>query len=56
MNDWSRAVSKRAAEDLAAVGTITGNHGLQIEEKLIFEQDLVSAGGLAVDRVVRAHH
>ena len=47
MTDWSRAVSKRAAEDLAAVGTITGNHGLQIEEKLIFEQD--SPGRCGVD-------
>jgi glycine dehydrogenase subunit 2 len=47
VNDWSRAVSEHAAEDLAAAGTITGNHGLQIEEKLIFQQD--SPGRCGVD-------
>jgi len=47
VNDWSRAVSKRPAEALAAIGTITGNRGLQIEEKLLFEQD--SPGRCGVD-------
>src|SRR5579885_2889239 len=40
MNDWSRAVSGRAglkgSDDFT---TISGNRGLQIEEKLLFEQD-----------------
>jgi glycine dehydrogenase subunit 2 len=48
VSDWSRAVSARAAEDLPIpVATITGNRGLQIEEKLIFEQD--SPGHCGVD-------
>jgi glycine dehydrogenase subunit 2 len=40
MNDWSRALAhpaSGAAGERAA--TFSGNHGLQIEEKLIFEQD-----------------
>ena len=50
MSDWSRAVSNHPAEDLATpVNTITGNRGLQIEEKLIFEQD--SPGHCGVDLV-----
>jgi glycine dehydrogenase subunit 2 len=48
MNDWSRAVSSRPPDDrLAAVETVTGNRGLQIEEQLIFEQD--SPGRCGVD-------
>ena len=42
MNDWSQALSAHtgaAANDAGRVETISGNRGLQIEEKLIFEQD-----------------
>ena len=55
MSDWSRAVSTRPADDSTAdnvtrpVETITGNRGLQLEEKLIFEQD--SPGHCGVDLV-----
>jgi len=50
VNDWSRAVSNRAAEDVATPAvTASGNRGLQIEEKLIFEQD--SPGRCGVDLV-----
>jgi glycine dehydrogenase subunit 2 len=55
VSDWSRAASARPADDSAAddvtrpVETITGNRGLQIEEKLIFEQD--SPGHCGVDLV-----
>ena len=50
MSEWSRAVSSRAAEDPASpAGTTTGNRGLQIEEKLIFEQD--SPGRCGVDLI-----
>jgi glycine dehydrogenase subunit 2 len=50
VNGWSQAVSNRPAADLpASVETISGNHGLQIEEKLIFEQD--SPGSCGVDLV-----
>jgi glycine dehydrogenase subunit 2 len=50
VSDWSRAVSSRLVEDHAtALGTATGNRGLQIEEKLIFEQD--SPGRCGVDLV-----
>jgi glycine dehydrogenase subunit 2 len=48
MNDWSRAASARPAGDLArSTETLTGNRGLQIEEKLLFEQD--SPGRCGVD-------
>jgi glycine dehydrogenase subunit 2 len=48
MNDWSRAVSARAEkEGTPAAPTISGNRGLQIEEKLIFEQN--SPGHCGVD-------
>jgi glycine dehydrogenase subunit 2 len=48
MSDWSRAVSaRRGDEPAAAIETATGNRGLQIEEKLIFEQD--SPGHCGVD-------
>src|SRR6516162_11886714 len=48
MNDWSRAVSARRGDDLAPpIDSVTGNRGLQIEEKLIFEQD--SPGHCGVD-------
>jgi len=48
VSGWSQAVSTRAGEDpSASVGTFTGNRGLQIEEKLIFEQD--SPGRCGVD-------
>ena len=50
MSGWSRAASSRAAEDLPTpTGTTSGNRGLQIEEKLIFEQD--SPGRCGVDLV-----
>jgi glycine dehydrogenase subunit 2 len=48
MNDWSRAVTTHRADDLPSpFATVTGNRGLQIEEKLIFEQD--SPGHCGVD-------
>ena len=48
MSGWSAAVSARPATDLATpVETLTGNRGLQIEVKLIFEQD--SPGHCGVD-------
>jgi glycine dehydrogenase subunit 2 len=47
VSDWSRALSVRAAEDVAPPKTFSGNRGLQIEEKLIFEQD--SPGRYGVD-------
>ncbi len=40
MNDWSRAASAHSIAGAAAPDTtFSGNRGLQIEEKLIFEQD-----------------
>ena len=42
MNDWSRAASAHSAASAdvtAPAPTFSGNRGLQIEEKLIFEQD-----------------
>ena len=48
MNDWSQAASARPTEDGAGqIETFTGNCGLQIEERLIFEQD--SPGRCGVD-------
>jgi glycine dehydrogenase subunit 2 len=48
MSGWSVAVSARPAADSATPAeTLTGNRGLQIEEKLIFEQD--SPGRCGVD-------
>ena len=48
MNEWSQALSgHRVAGDSATVQTISGNRGLQIEEKLLFEQD--SPGHCGVD-------
>src|SRR5437763_13129725 len=47
MNDCSQALSRHPAAGADAVGTITGNRGLQIEEKLLFEQD--SPGRCGVD-------
>ena len=48
MNDWSRAASTRSIASAPAAGeTFSGNRGLQIEEKLIFEQD--SPGHCGVD-------
>jgi len=53
VSDWSQAASARPAEDRGAdelavpLETITGNRGLQIEEKLIFEQG--SRGRCGVD-------
>jgi glycine dehydrogenase subunit 2 len=48
MSGWSAAVSARPAADSATpVETLTGNRGLQMEEKLIFEQD--SPGHCGVD-------
>ena len=50
MSDWSRALSVHAAPDsetAAALDTVSGNRGLQIEEPLLFEQD--SPGHCGVD-------
>ncbi|HEV8031158.1 MAG TPA: aminomethyl-transferring glycine dehydrogenase subunit GcvPB [Stellaceae bacterium] len=48
MNEWSQALSApREVGEVAELDTISGNRGLQIEEKLIFEQD--SAGHCGVD-------
>jgi glycine dehydrogenase subunit 2 len=47
MSEWSRALSVHAAADAPPVETFSGNRGLQIEEKLIFEQD--SPGLCGVD-------
>jgi glycine cleavage system P protein (glycine dehydrogenase) subunit 2 len=48
MSGWSPAVSARPAADLTnPIATVSGNRGLQIEEKLIFEQD--SLGRCGVD-------
>ena len=52
MSDWSRAASALPAEDRAAeeltapLETITGNRGLEIEEKLIFEQGSLGRSGV----------
>jgi glycine dehydrogenase subunit 2 len=47
MNDWSQAVSARSpAGEPASAPTISGNRGLQIEEKLIFEQDSPGRSGV----------
>jgi glycine dehydrogenase subunit 2 len=47
VSEWSRALSVRRAEDVAPPKTFSGNRGLHIEEKLIFEQD--SPGRCGVD-------
>src|SRR3989440_10529998 len=48
MSEWSQALSGHpVAGDPGSVQTISGNRGLQIEEKLIFEQD--SPGRCGVD-------
>jgi glycine dehydrogenase subunit 2 len=47
VSEWSRALSVHAAEDVTAPKTFSGNRGLQLEEKLIFEQD--SPGLCGVD-------
>ncbi len=48
MSDWSQALSARPAVDAPApIATLSGNRGLQIEEKLLFEQD--SPGRCGVD-------
>jgi glycine dehydrogenase subunit 2 len=48
MNEWSQALSGHpVAGESATVQTISGNRGLQIEEKLLFEQD--SPGHCGVD-------
>jgi glycine dehydrogenase subunit 2 len=48
MSDWSRAMSARRADDpTGPIETVTGNRGLQMEEKLLFEQD--SPGHCGVD-------
>jgi glycine dehydrogenase subunit 2 len=39
MNEWSKALSERAAGPGSGAATISGNRGLQIEEPLLFEQD-----------------
>jgi glycine dehydrogenase subunit 2 len=48
MSEWSQALSARVgAGEAAAAETISGNRGLQLEEKLLFEQD--SPGHCGVD-------
>ncbi len=47
MSEWSQALSAPAAPGAAPAPTISGNRGLQIEEKLLFEQD--SPGHCGVD-------
>ena len=47
MSEWSEALSVPPAPDGASAPTISGNRGLQIEEKLLFEQD--SPGHCGVD-------
>jgi len=47
VSEWSRTLSVRAVEDVVPPKTFSGNRGLQIEEKLIFEQD--SPGMCGVD-------
>src|SRR5690348_18424952 len=48
MNEWSQALSGHpSAGDAKPVQTISGNRGLQIDEKLLFEQD--SPGHCGVD-------
>jgi glycine cleavage system P protein (glycine dehydrogenase) subunit 2 len=47
MSEWSQALTAHPAPDAALPRTISGNRGLQIEEKLIFEQD--SPGHCGVD-------
>ena len=46
MSEWSRALSIHAVKDVAAPKTFSGNRGLQIEEKLLFDQDLPGLCGV----------
>jgi glycine dehydrogenase subunit 2 len=47
MSDWSRALSAHPSAAPAETPSFSGNRGLQIEEKLLFEQD--SPGHCGVD-------
>jgi glycine cleavage system P protein (glycine dehydrogenase) subunit 2 len=47
MSEWSQALSRHPAAAADAAPTISGNRGLQIEEKVLFEQD--SPGHCGVD-------
>ncbi|MGH7094979.1 MAG: aminomethyl-transferring glycine dehydrogenase subunit GcvPB, partial [Stellaceae bacterium] len=47
MTGWSQALGARPGAVLSEAQTVTGNRGLQIEEKLLFEQD--SPGHCGVD-------
>jgi glycine dehydrogenase subunit 2 len=47
MSEWSQALSAPATVEAEPLPTISGNRGLQIEEKLLFEQD--SPGHCGVD-------
>ncbi|HVC52906.1 MAG TPA: aminomethyl-transferring glycine dehydrogenase subunit GcvPB [Stellaceae bacterium] len=47
MTGWSQALGAHPGAASGAVETVTGNRGLQIEEKLLFEQD--SPGHCGVD-------
>jgi len=47
MSEWSQALSAHAAPEAGPAPTISGNRGLQIEERLLFEQD--SPGLCGVD-------
>ena len=45
MSEWSKALSGFAPE-AAAERTISGNHGLQVEDPLLFEQDALGRSGV----------
>ena len=54
MTGWSQALSCASRERPAETPTFTGNRGLQLEEKLLFEQD--SPGHCGVDLARAAAH
>src|SRR5215212_7952317 len=47
MSEWSQALSARGEAATRSIETLSGSRGLQIEEKLLFEQD--SPGHCGVD-------
>jgi glycine dehydrogenase subunit 2 len=46
MSDWSRALSTPPSGKTPAIATVSGNRGLQIEEPLLFEQDVPGRSGV----------
>ncbi|MGE5270510.1 MAG: aminomethyl-transferring glycine dehydrogenase subunit GcvPB [Thiohalocapsa sp.] len=46
MSEWSQALSRHPPVAAEAPSTISGNRGLQIEEKLLFEQDMPDRSGV----------